>query len=139
MTAGPASSGTVGERRRTRRRLLWLGMLALCYPLLRFIGFRVPAKPRRIEINTTTPASGVLVHTDFLLFDRDGASWALPRKCTHLGCKVNFHEEENLVECPCHQSRFTIDGKVIHGPAKKDLVKYHVEKRDTAPFYIIVV
>lgn len=122
-----------------RRRLLGLGLLALLYPLLRFIGFRVPPKPRKIEITTAAPANGVLVHSEFILFDRDGTSWALARKCTHLGCKVNFHEQGNYLECPCHQSRFSPEGKVVHGPAKIDLSTYAVEKRDTAPYYVVTL
>lgn len=124
---------------RSRRTLLGLGLLALLYPLLRFVGFRIPAKPRKIEINTATPANGVLTHAEFILFDREGTCWALSRKCTHLGCKINFHEQENLLECPCHQSRFSPEGKVVNGPAKTDLAVYPVEKRDTAPYYVISV
>lgn len=41
-------------------------------------------------------------------------------KCTHLGCKINKFDGENLV-CSCHGSRFSQDGKVINGPAVKNL------------------
>jgi nitrite reductase/ring-hydroxylating ferredoxin subunit len=125
--------------RNNRRTLLGLGLLALVYPLLRFVGFRVPTKPRKVEISTTAPANGVLIHSEFILFDRDGMSWALARKCTHLGCKVNYHDQGNYLECPCHQSRFSPDGKVMHGPARIDLTTYTVEKHNTAPFYVVTI
>jgi len=128
-----------GTQRNSRRYLLATVLFILAYPLLRFIGFKVPAKPRKVEINAAVPASGVLVHTDFLLFDRNGDTWALSRKCTHLGCRVNYHEQGNYIECPCHQSRFSPKGNLINGPAKTNLPKYVVEKRDTAPFYIITI
>lgn len=131
-------SAAINRNSTSRRALLVLGLVALSYPLLRFIGFKVPRKPRKIEINTAAPASGVVTHTDFILFDREGASWAVSRKCTHLGCRVNYHEQDNILECPCHQSRFSPDGKVVHGPAKRDLVIYEVEKREAPPFYTVI-
>ena len=37
--------------------------------------------------------------------------------CSHLGCSINFNKDAKRFECPCHGSRFSIDGKVTHGPA----------------------
>lgn len=45
------------------------------------------------------------------------------RKCTHLGCRLQFNEEEQTWDCPCHGSRFEKDGKLISGPAQSDLPK----------------
>lgn len=133
----PPKTASARQPRNGRRYLLTLGLLALTYPLLRFLGYRVPRKPRTIEVNSRPPVSGVLSSADFILFDREGSTWAVSRKCTHLGCKVNFHEQGNYLECPCHQSRFSANGEVVRGPAKDNLVVYQVEKRDTAPYYII--
>lgn len=120
-----------------RRSLLLIGALALVYPLLRFLGYTVPRKPVKTLINQKLPANGILSTKDFILFDRDNKSWALSRKCTHLGCKLSYHEQGNYLECPCHQSRFTVDGTVVKGPAKENLALFPVEKRETAPFYTI--
>lgn len=42
-------------------------------------------------------------------------------RCTHMGCKLHENTAEQSWDCACHGSRFTMDGQVITGPAKKEL------------------
>lgn len=117
-----------------------LGSLALSYPLLRFIGFKVPKKPVHIDVHKSAPANGVLIMQDFILFDKNGECWALSRKCTHLGCKLNYLEENEILECPCHQSKFNpTTGAVLEGPAKRSLQFFQVEKKDKDPLYVVTM
>lgn len=55
--------------------------------------------------------------------DKDGKIYSVSPICTHMGCTVNWNPTEKTWDCPCHGSRFNYDGKVIHGPAQKDLKK----------------
>ncbi|MBP3920369.1 MAG: FAD-dependent oxidoreductase [Bacilli bacterium] len=38
-------------------------------------------------------------------------------KCPHMGCKLIFNFLDKTWDCPCHGSRFNVDGKVIKGPS----------------------
>ncbi|MGB3438305.1 MAG: FAD-dependent oxidoreductase [Actinophytocola sp.] len=49
--------------------------------------------------------------------DESGALHAVRAHCTHLGCLVAFNNAERTWDCPCHGSRFDVDGQVIQGPA----------------------
>jgi len=42
-------------------------------------------------------------------------------KCQHMGCQLACNPEERSWDCPCHGSRFDIDGEVISGPAVRPL------------------
>ncbi|MDQ0664205.1 glycine/D-amino acid oxidase-like deaminating enzyme/nitrite reductase/ring-hydroxylating ferredoxin subunit [Arthrobacter ulcerisalmonis] len=53
--------------------------------------------------------------------DQAGGVHAVSAVCTHLGCTVGFNRGERTWDCPCHGSRFDVDGKVIQGPATEDL------------------
>ena len=64
-------------------------------------------------------------------FKIDGHPYGMYRKqdelyivdifCPHLGCTLMFNEHEKTWDCPCHGSRFTIEGKIIKGPANVNL------------------
>lgn len=41
--------------------------------------------------------------------------------CPHLKCSLIFNEVERTWDCPCHGSRFTIDGKCIIGPSNYNI------------------
>jgi glycine/D-amino acid oxidase-like deaminating enzyme/nitrite reductase/ring-hydroxylating ferredoxin subunit len=57
--------------------------------------------------------------------DDAGELHAVSLRCTHLGCLVHYNAAERSWDCPCHGSRFDVDGELLAGPATKPL-----ERRD---------
>jgi glycine/D-amino acid oxidase-like deaminating enzyme/nitrite reductase/ring-hydroxylating ferredoxin subunit len=55
--------------------------------------------------------------------DEQGALHSLSAVCTHLGCIVHWNSLERTWDCPCHGSRFGVDGAVLNGPAVVGLEK----------------
>ena len=53
--------------------------------------------------------------------DADGVLHERSAVCPHLGCVVRFDAVERTWNCPCHGSRFDGHGRVIVGPANRDL------------------
>ncbi|MEU2376750.1 FAD-dependent oxidoreductase [Streptomyces misionensis] len=91
-----------------------------------FVGDRL--KPPA-ALDDLAPGDGALVRAgdQRLAVHRDdeGALHAVSARCTHLGCLVSFNRAERAWECPCHGSRFDVDGRVLQGPAVRPL-----ERRD---------
>jgi glycine/D-amino acid oxidase-like deaminating enzyme/nitrite reductase/ring-hydroxylating ferredoxin subunit len=59
--------------------------------------------------------------------DPTGNLHAVSSVCTHLGCLVKFNTAEKTWDCPCHGSRFSIDGGVLDGPATRALARRSLE------------
>ncbi|NLT49003.1 MAG: Rieske 2Fe-2S domain-containing protein, partial [Clostridiales bacterium] len=53
--------------------------------------------------------------------DEQNSLHVVSTKCQHMGCQLAWNPEERSWDCPCHGSRFDIDGEVISGPAVKPL------------------
>lgn len=58
--------------------------------------------------------------------DDAGTVHAVSPVCTHVRCIVSFDEDAREWACPCHGSRFGLDGRVLRGPAKMRLARVDV-------------
>ncbi len=61
-----------------------------------------------------------------LIVQKDGRHTALSSKCTHQGCQVR--PSGGLISCPCHDSAFNLEGKVLRGPAPSPLQRFPVRE-----------
>jgi len=50
--------------------------------------------------------------------------------CTHLGCITRYLPSDGIIACPCHGSRYNLDGEVLAGPAPRPL---HWLEMDLSP------
>ena len=53
--------------------------------------------------------------------DKKGIEHKVKLICPHMKCSLVFNKEEKTWDCPCHGSRFDIDGNIIETPAIKKI------------------
>jgi glycine/D-amino acid oxidase-like deaminating enzyme/nitrite reductase/ring-hydroxylating ferredoxin subunit len=93
----------------------------------RWLADRARAARAGRDLSDVGPGEGRVVRLDGELVavarDAGGALHAVAAVCTHLGCIVSWNPAETSWDCPCHGSRFAVDGTVIQGPAVRDLAR----------------
>ncbi len=109
--------------------IVFIGMLVL--GILKFFSFFIPKGNKIIKINLDSLKNGVneFAKDSIIIIRENSKLKVLDAICTHLGCKVKFIPQEKIFRCPCHKSMFDLNGRVIKGPAKKNLkvLKYKVK------------
>ncbi len=77
------------------------------------------------SVDELLPGEGALMRrglTKIAVYrDEQGRVHERSALCRHLGCVVQWNSTEKTWDCPCHGSRFDCYGKVINGPANRDL------------------
>jgi Rieske Fe-S protein len=70
----------------------------------------------------------------FYMISDGSRVYAQSAQCTHRACTVD--KKHDGFECPCHGSKFAMDGQVVEGPANKPLPRLAVET-DAAAHLIV--
>lgn len=74
------------------------------------------------EADALKVGQAMVVAGEDLLVARDERGFmALWQHCTHAGCLVEVNAAERTFDCPCHGSRFELDGQLRDGPAEEGL------------------
>lgn len=91
---------------------------------LHFVGDRLRDRATR-PIEDLEPGEGAITELDGAKVagfrDEDDGLHAVSSLCTHLYCQVRWNDAERTWDCPCHGSRFKVDGEILNGPAVKPL------------------
>lgn len=103
------------------------GLLWFVYPRFREgeFGGVFPFNPEDLPPKNIAPAT--VSAGRFHVTNTEGGVLALYGVCTHLGCLPRWVETNEQFECPCHGSKFSLDGGYITGPAPRALDRFPVE------------
>jgi glycine/D-amino acid oxidase-like deaminating enzyme/nitrite reductase/ring-hydroxylating ferredoxin subunit len=83
------------------------------------------------SLRAVRPGEGKVLHLDgrrvAVYRDLRGVVTMRSAACTHMGCEVHFNRAETTWDCPCHGSRFQVDGAILAGPAEHPLAPHGEE------------
>lgn len=101
--------------------------------LKHLVSDRVERRPS-MDASALAPGEGEVVAVDgekvAVARDGDGDLHAVSAICSHKGCHVAWNGGEESWDCPCHGSRFDVDGSVLDTPANDPLDPVPVDPDD---------
>lgn len=83
------------------------------------LGELIPEEPTPVMLRVTRDDGYTQVvdrRVVFLVKTGDTQVTALSSTCTHLGCRVSWDAEGQVLRCPCHGGTYDRTGAVISGP-----------------------
>lgn len=98
--------------------------------------------PRRFAIvddrdDAWTHYRQVPVGSVYLRRQADGKIEALNTTCPHAGCFVNFDQQADCFKCPCHNSFFKLDGKIIEpSPSPRAMDSLTVQEKPNGEIWV---
>lgn len=118
LRSQPAADGELALITGESHRVGEGGDTRACYQRLELLARdRLP----HLDTDEVPPGEGRVLsglHGNVALYRDDaGHAHRLSAVCSHMGCIVHWNAAEKSWDCPCHGSRFGIDGRLIHGPA----------------------
>ncbi|MGB1252371.1 MAG: ubiquinol-cytochrome c reductase iron-sulfur subunit [Candidatus Promineifilaceae bacterium] len=81
-------------------------------------------------VNLDTEQSNALMYS---AIDEDNpiqGVLAIYKVCTHLGCIYAWNAANDRFECPCHGSKYRLDGRRVESPAPRTLDRFNLAALD---------
>ena len=92
------------------------------YPIGKFLFFSDnPNQKVVLPLRNIKDGITYLKQNQTFIYKQDKQIKIFDAHCTHMGCILNFDTKQKNFNCPCHKSRFDIDGTKLKGPAKRNL------------------
>ncbi len=82
------------------------------------------------EIPENTGLTGKIAGRPVAVFRGAEDTYVFDNTCPHLHCPLEWNTDEYTWDCPCHNSQFTPEGKVVRGPARQDLRRLEASIND---------
>lgn len=99
------------------RYLVTGGSLAVVWGYLKGLG---PASVK-VSFSKRPQENEVIFQEGVYLVGREEGPSAFAAKCPHLGCRLDYRPGSEQFRCPCHGSKFALNGKWLKGPARRDM------------------
>lgn len=90
------------------------------------------------KVDAWNRSPNVPVGAVYLQKTKEGKVRALNCVCPHAGCPVNYIAAQNHYHCPCHNSSFATDGKILDpkSPSPRALDELPVEIRHGSEIWV---
>src|SRR5262245_43509720 len=98
--------------------------------------FKVGADPRKVDVvapiikDAWVASRNVILGSAFIRRTAPDKIEALSSVCPHLGCAVSWDDAKKTYLCPCHDSRFALNGDRQTGPSERGLDPLPVAVKD---------
>lgn len=126
LKSKPGASGAGGAIRVTSLNALPEGGAPLFFPVL------------ATRVDAWNKTENVPIGAIYLQRTKEGTVRALNVTCPHAGCSVAYQPSQNCYFCPCHNSTFATDGKILDAksPSPRALDELKVEIRNESEVWV---
>ena len=89
---------------------------------------KVKIKDTKVDAWTKFPPTEI--GAVWIIMDKNKEFTVFTSICPHLGCGINWDENSGKFICPCHDSFFDIEGRVLSGPSPRGMDTLETEIKD---------